>query len=185
MAIKSFTSGEVLTASDTNTYLANAGLVYITEVTIGAGSNTATVSNCFSSTYDLYRVNVSGISFSSGGAEIWMQWNGSTTGNYGSLIYQLATSATVNSVNASNAAAFQIGIGGNTNGMVMADNINPVSTTWKAGSSSFTSDDSSASYGGHGSMWSTNGGTSTGFIFYGGGVTMNGGKITVYGYRKA
>jgi hypothetical protein len=29
MAIKTFTTGEVLTASDTNTYLANAGLVFV------------------------------------------------------------------------------------------------------------------------------------------------------------
>jgi len=53
MAIKTFTTGEVLTASDTNTYLANSGLVYITE-----GTNTANLSfnNCFSSTYLNYRV---------------------------------------------------------------------------------------------------------------------------------
>jgi hypothetical protein len=165
--------------------LANAGLVYITEVTIGAGSNTVTVSNCFSSTYDLYRVNVQGVSFSTGRAEIWMQWDGSTTGNYGSLIYQSATVATVRSANASGAAAFQIGFGGDTNGMVMVDNINPRSTSWKSGVSSFSSDDGTESLGGHGAMWSTNGGQSTGFIFYGGGVTMNGGIITVYGYRKA
>jgi hypothetical protein len=30
MAIKTFTTGEVLTASDTNTYLANSGLVFET-----------------------------------------------------------------------------------------------------------------------------------------------------------
>jgi hypothetical protein len=29
MAIKTFTTGEVLTAADTNTYLANSGLVYV------------------------------------------------------------------------------------------------------------------------------------------------------------
>ena len=34
MAIKTFTTGEVLTASDTNTYLANAGLVYITSTAV-------------------------------------------------------------------------------------------------------------------------------------------------------
>ncbi len=29
MAVKTFTTGEVLTAADTNTYLNNGGLVYI------------------------------------------------------------------------------------------------------------------------------------------------------------
>ena len=53
MAIKTFTTGEVLTASDTNTYLANSGLVYIATKTF---TTTATL-NCtgvFSSTYDNY-----------------------------------------------------------------------------------------------------------------------------------
>lgn len=54
MAVKTFTTGEVLTAADTNTYLANSGLVYITTATL---SSTATnVANCFSSTYKRYRL---------------------------------------------------------------------------------------------------------------------------------
>ena len=56
MAIKTFTTGEVLTASDTNTYLANAGLVYVTSTTVGSAVSSVTVSNCFSSTYHAYRV---------------------------------------------------------------------------------------------------------------------------------
>jgi len=55
MAIKTFTTGEVLTASDTNTYLANSGLVYVT----GASFTTQTsvpVSDCFTSTAVNYRV---------------------------------------------------------------------------------------------------------------------------------
>jgi hypothetical protein len=56
MAIKTFTTGEVLTAADTNTYLANSGLVYITGTTF---SNVASVTlqNCFSSTYDNYHLS--------------------------------------------------------------------------------------------------------------------------------
>ena len=53
MAVKTFTTGEVLTASDTNTYLANAGLVYITSTSVGTGGS-LTVSNCFSATYNNY-----------------------------------------------------------------------------------------------------------------------------------
>lgn len=55
MAVKTFTTGEVLTSADTNTYLANSGLVYVTSVPLTSGS-LVTVSNCFSSTYDNYRV---------------------------------------------------------------------------------------------------------------------------------
>jgi hypothetical protein len=58
MAIKTFTTGEVLTASDTNTYLANAGLVYVS-----SGSFTGATSfeiTGFSSTYQYYRVLLTG-----------------------------------------------------------------------------------------------------------------------------
>ena len=53
MAIKTFNSGEVLTASDTNTYLANSGLVYIDGTTVTA-QTTVTIDNCFTSTYAHY-----------------------------------------------------------------------------------------------------------------------------------
>lgn len=57
MAVKTFTSGEVLTASDTNTYLNNGGLVYITGGT-SSGANAFTVSNCFTSAYTNYQLVV-------------------------------------------------------------------------------------------------------------------------------
>jgi len=55
MAIKTFTTGEVLTAADTNTYLANSGLVYIATGT-GSSSASIPVNGCFSSTFDNYVV---------------------------------------------------------------------------------------------------------------------------------
>jgi hypothetical protein len=58
MAVKTFTSGATLTAADTNTYLANAGLVYITQTTATSGS-TVDVTGCFSSIYDAYRIIIS------------------------------------------------------------------------------------------------------------------------------
>jgi hypothetical protein len=57
MAIKTFTTGEVLTASDTNTYLANSGLVFVASTTF-AGSTGVEMSNCFTSTYDNYEVHL-------------------------------------------------------------------------------------------------------------------------------
>ena len=57
MAIKTFTAGEVLTASDTNTYLANSGLVYVAGATItGLGTSGANLTGLFNSTYKNYRV---------------------------------------------------------------------------------------------------------------------------------
>lgn len=53
MAVKTFTTGEVLTAADTNTYLNNGGLVYIT----GAAFTSATeilLDSVFTATYRNY-----------------------------------------------------------------------------------------------------------------------------------
>ena len=54
MAVKTFTS-TTLTASDTNTYLANSGLVYITSATATSGT-TLVLDNIFSATYRNYRI---------------------------------------------------------------------------------------------------------------------------------
>lgn len=53
MAVKTFTSGEILTASDTNTYLNNGGLVYIAATSPSAASTPA-IDGCFTSTYAHY-----------------------------------------------------------------------------------------------------------------------------------
>lgn len=67
MAIKTFTTGEVLTAADTNTYLANSGLVAMapssvsgTGVTLSgatvtiAAASTASIIGCFTNDYTNY-----------------------------------------------------------------------------------------------------------------------------------
>ena len=78
MAIKTFTTGEVLTASDTNTYLANSGLVYITS---GTSSGTdIRLTPIFNSNYDNYRIILSNF----------------TTGAVRTIAAQLTTGTTVN-----------------------------------------------------------------------------------------
>lgn len=56
MAVKTFTAGEVLTTSDTNTYLANSGLVYVGAGTLSLTTSASNVTGVFSSTYKQYRV---------------------------------------------------------------------------------------------------------------------------------
>jgi len=70
MAIKTFTTGEVLTASDTNTYLANSGLVYITE----AALSTTALDGIFTSTYDNYRIVVNQIKSTGSGGLMRFNW---------------------------------------------------------------------------------------------------------------
>jgi hypothetical protein len=76
MAIKTFTTGEVLTAADTNTYLANSGLVYITG---GALSSTAVnFAGCFTSEYRDYRIVVDSVAFNASGAFYYQFLTGTT-----------------------------------------------------------------------------------------------------------
>jgi hypothetical protein len=58
MAIQTFTSGQILTAADTNEYLANSGLVYVNSKTF-SGSGTVSCTSFFNSTYDHYKIVMS------------------------------------------------------------------------------------------------------------------------------
>lgn len=57
MAIQTFTSGQILTAADTNTYLNNGGLVYVATGTASA-QNRLNIPACFTSGYANYRVEI-------------------------------------------------------------------------------------------------------------------------------
>lgn len=56
MSVKTFTT-EVLTSADTNTYLANSGLVYVTQASWVSGTSLS-VNNCFTSTFADYKIVV-------------------------------------------------------------------------------------------------------------------------------
>jgi hypothetical protein len=78
MAVKTFTQGEVLTTADTNTYLTNGGLVYITQSTLSATTN---LNNIFTSTYDAYRLVITTNTFGGGAANIYCQLTANGTPN--------------------------------------------------------------------------------------------------------
>ena len=90
MAVKTFSTGEVLTASDTNTYLNNGGLVYITSTTFSASVPLVTMTGCFSSTFTNYRLIMNGMS-AAAAASIVLRLGASTTGYYGSMFYDSYT----------------------------------------------------------------------------------------------
>ena len=86
MAIKTFTTGEVLTASDTNTYLNNGGLVYI-----GGGTFSGTTNNVptiFSATYDSYRMVLNNVAIGAAGYVVFRMLSGTTP--LGSSVYYSA-----------------------------------------------------------------------------------------------
>ena len=181
MAIKTFSVGEVLTASDTNTYLANSGLVYVTSTTVGSGVSSVTVSNCFSTTYDNYRITYVGF-ITSNPIAMLMQLSGSTGSTYATSgwIFQYGGSLTQETTTAQ--AYAYIGHG-TTTGKCSA--IYEVHSPYLSTASQFFGQTVSVSYGDDRRAYDSSTASSTGFKLQPFSGTMTGGLITVYGYRKA
>jgi hypothetical protein len=191
MAIKTFTTGEVLTASDTNTYLANSGLVYITS---GALSSTATqFVGCFTSTYTNYRIVVQEATLSAA-ADFCFQFLKSTTAQTTSNYYYAYTRLTTGGAGANSSAntapvgRWGMGANGTPNLMTMtADVIYPqvAATTASviASGSSFLTGPAYLSSDGM-CVYNVND-SFDGIQFMGSGGQTIGGFATIYGYRKA
>lgn len=183
MAIKTFTTGEVLTAADTNTYLANSGLVYVTQQTIGNAVSSVTVSNCFTSTYDNYRITFS-YGACSGVPDIRLGLAGITNGWYVNGYNQQAGSATLNGMAAANSATCLVAIGETQHYNYVAEVQSPFLAKGKFVVSQY------GAQGGNtyvGVFNGVNGSTTSAasFTISPSGGTLTGGVITVYGYRKA
>jgi hypothetical protein len=116
MAVKTFTTGEVLTAADTNTYLANSGLVYISATSPSAAATPA-IDGCFTSTYAHYLITYN--------------LTTSLTGQYTAI--RLRASGTPKAVNYDR-ANYVI----TTGGVLGADNSGTAQTEWVGGTQSTT-----------------------------------------------
>lgn len=183
MAIKTFSNGVDLPASDINTYLTNAGLVYVTSVTVGSAVSSVTVSNCFSSTYDSYRIVINASSASSVGNNVYYKQNGSTGSTYNVAGYFTAiSSGSVTSLVAPPSAnGCHIAITGTTTWSSVIDVFNPFATA----TTTLTATSAGSSYATNTHGYDSNAASSTGFSLTTSGGTITGGTITVYGYRKA
>ena len=189
MTVKTFTSGAILTASDTNEYLANAGLVYITQSTVGSGVSNVDFTNCFSATYDNYLVSVSGVATGGVGVVGTFQVlaSGSLPGTnnfYGNSFYIVpgAAGALTNAASSggpyAEAGSMTNSTGGNsfTFQVFAPFRSEPTRVTWNNCDTSY---------------WRTSAfvhnlaNSYNGFRFTALASTMTGGTITVYGYRKA
>ena len=183
MAVKTFTSGEVLTALDTNTYLANSGLVHVAQV-VASNSATVAVNNCFSSTYDAYKIVITEWS-SSLAAGARMVLGSTTTGYYWSGLFVDYLGA-ITSPAGTNQAYFNFNFvtDGTTNGSGgIIELQNPYlarnTTMQSAGTDNRTTGAFVRLSGGY----LANLTSYTGFTFFGssGNQTC---RINVYGYRK-
>jgi hypothetical protein len=182
MAIKTFTTGEVLTASDTNTYLANSGLVYINQFTLSGA--TTNLTSIFTSTYDNYRVIVSGVTTASA-VECTFQMLNATTPVTGANYNSVRWSSTTGVAASTGQTSGRVIVAGTTTQSAIFEVFNPALAVK-------TNITSSYQYGANADQaWPEMvGAVHTLATAYDGmsiiapGTTFTAGKVTVYGYRK-
>lgn len=182
MAIKSFSTGEVLTASDTNAYLANSGLVYVTSTTVPTAASSVTIQNAFNTTYDAYRVVLANVDGSAASSAIVIELvdSGGTVApaTYSQTGIFLSFASTT--VNALNQTAWDMGLSATNFGGAF-ELYNPFLAVATYMTSQTTDDTYLRVYGGK----HTTAASYTGIKLAPNTGTMSGGTITVYGYRKA
>ena len=183
------TTGQVLAKSSATDYAtgwvtpaapAAPGLEFISSTAIGTAVTSVTVPNVFSSTYDHYRIQTQNSGNTVNGAQLRLQFSGSTTGTtyYGGGIQTLFSSGAVSSNWDNNTARFNQ-IGNNTE--LYTDVFNPfLARSTRVAAAFFTT-----VAAGHYSGYILDSNSSTGFTISLSSGTMTGGNIVVYGYRKA
>ena len=195
MPLTTYTSGEVLSASSLNANLVFAAanpvatpgaLVLVKTHTIGTTVSSVVVTDAFSTTYDTYKILVSG-GVGSVNNYLRMTLGAATTRFSNKFIYGTVANNTVSGLANSLGAYWDyVGSFGTTNQHANIDVYNPfLNTTTQF--SSILADvvyDPTNAYG-------TNAGTHdtaasyTGFTLTTAGGTLTGGKVYVYGYAKA
>jgi hypothetical protein len=180
MAIKTFTTGEVLTASDTNTYLANSGLVYVTSATVGTGVSTVTVSSAFNSTYDSYKIVYDG-GVASTALTLTLTFGASATGYSMALPYVTYGTAVASATSLSNATGFTLAAYGTANYVGFNfDVASPNLARYTRIQGAYIAETEAGGYFGIHKVASAY----TAFTLTTSSGTITGGQITVYGYRK-
>ena len=184
MSIKTFTADSVLTASDTNTFLANSGLVYIKSQTVGTGVSSVNVTSAFSTDYDNYRILYTNGLSSATAIGINLKIGTVITGYYSGLVNVNYSTSAVTGIGQDNQAIWN-NVGGSGAASYVnfdCDIYSPFLARWKF----------FASRAVHlGSVFGTGNGLNistssiTDFTISPASGTLTGGQITVYGYRKA
>ena len=189
MAVKTFTT-EVLTSADTNTYLANSGLVYVKSQVIGTTVATQAITSCFNGTFDAYRVVISGVTMSSSvyTVNVFAKMHdgtnpASTNYNYGIPRVDMAV-GTVSAYNAAlGTAGVQIGVGSGDKFGTTFDVVNPFIASHTIFNNLNVSSPSTGYSGAGSGMHQVSTAYSSLQISQSGAGTFTGGTIIVYGYR--
>ena len=184
MAVKTFTTGEVLTAADTNTYLNNGGLVYVAQ-TVFSATNTPFINGCFDGTFDQYRIVLTSGASVSTDVRVRLRYSTSTV-ETGAVYdrYGYYYSTVINGWNAANqTSAYAFDIFGGTTEQATAtfDIFNPYTTKHTNISLDSWSDSSGYLYRALFRVETTT--QYTGFQISADSGTLTG-QMQVYGYRK-
>jgi hypothetical protein len=177
MAVKTFTS-EILTSSDTNTYLANSGLTYVTSASLNSGTTTVAIGSAFNTNHDAYRIVVTNGTMSNLSA-IALSLTGATTGYYGALIFTNSTGAYTSLVANNAASGTYSGVGTTTYIQLGMDIYDPflAKPTRFCGAYMSQTDFGNVNY------FQSSATSYTGFTLTAA-TNFTGGTVTVYGYRK-
>lgn len=179
------TSGQILTSAYVNNNI-NSGLVYVTSATVGTGVTTTQVLNCFSSTYDNYRIIWSGGTISAL-ALIGVYMGTATASAYYGTRLSASIAGTANSTGDNNAGQWVYACAGTTTTSPMCFELyQPFAAQRTHIDSVYNEVNGGSSVFGRYTGFLDNTTSYTGFtIDPQGATTMSGGTITVYGYRKA
>jgi hypothetical protein len=186
MAVKTFTN-EQLTASDTNTYLANSGLVYVTSKTWTSTSAAQQIDNCFTSTYDNYRIVYYAIGSTTGNDFVNFRLVDGTSPVTTSIYYYGSIISNTGAAPSSSwgvQTSWRVGLIGDNASQFSLDLCNPQAAAKTIGTSTFFGSSVNDAYFGSYSVLVNNTTQYEGLTIYPGAGTWAG-TITVYGYRKA
>ena len=186
MPLTTYTAGEVLTASSLNSNLTAAGgLQFIKSQTIGSGVSSVTVSGAFSTTYDNYKIIISG-GVASATNYLYLTV-GSTTAGYGRLQALYAYNAATLTVDNDNfGSPFVVAAGGSVNGLSGSIEVfqpfNATATSFYASLQNMVAGAANSLRTTFGALLNTT--SYTAFTLTTSTGTITGGTISVYGYAK-
>jgi hypothetical protein len=179
MTYPSFSSGEILRATDMNA----VGLWLVKTVTVGTGVTSVPVTDAFSANFDNYRITYTG-GVGSGAASIQMRLGSTNTGYYSQLVYSAYASPIppVSNVPDNNGAQWSyVGANSTTMPRIEMEVNNPFQSVRTQMKGSYVDTGLSGNFAG----FLDNTTSYTGFTIFGGlSTTLTGGVIRVYGYRN-
>jgi len=183
MAITTYTAGQVLTAASLNNNFASGGLQLVKTQTIGSAVSSVTVTGAFSSTYDTYKITISGGAGSTS-QNLQLQFGSTTTGYYSSYFRttSYASSAYDGQTNNNTSSFPDIGFGSTGSLYLSVEVLNPNLAKPTFVSAPYIRSDTTTIGAGQQSGFLAGTTQYTAFTVTASTGTMTGGTIRVYGY---